>query len=121
MKVKEYFQLANTPTYKSVTFIKARARKDANTPFYHAEYQTTPIYNLSELNDSKLMDYIVLNDKQNPIDWLSGAIWNNQFKRGNLVSMLVISEEDLKTLYSENQAQSMERYIDGKLRESLGV
>ena len=42
MRVKEY--LSKIPNNTSVTFIKARARKDASTPYYHAEYQTTPIY-----------------------------------------------------------------------------
>ena len=41
MLVKEF--LSNKPDYKNVTFIKARARKDANTPFYHPENQETPI------------------------------------------------------------------------------
>lgn len=121
MKVKEYFQLAKIPGFTNVTFIKARARKDAHTPSFHAEYQTTPVYTLNELKDNKIMDYIILNDKQSPIDWLSGAPWNTKFKQGNLLSMLVISNEDLKVLYSENQAQSMERYIDDKLKESLGM
>ena len=121
MKVKEYFQLTKTPSFTNVTFIKARTRKDAHTPSFHAEYQTTPIYTLDELKDNKIMDYIVLNDKQNPIVWLSGAPWNTKFKQGHLLSMLVISKEDLTVLYSENQAQSLERYIDDKLIESLGM
>ena len=40
MKVKDYLSRLNAT--QGVTFIKARARKDAATPYYHAEYQTTP-------------------------------------------------------------------------------
>lgn len=121
MKVKEYFQLAQLGKYSDVTFIKARARKDANTPFHHAEYQTTPICPVIEWCDSKLMSYIVLNNKQAPIDWLSGAKWLHNFNCGNLHSLLIISEEDLKTLYGEKQAQSMEKYIDDEIKKSLGL
>lgn len=121
MKVKEYLELAQVKPYADVTFIKARARKDANTPFYHQEYQTTPIRRASEWSESKLMDYIVLNDKQPPIEWASGAHWIPKFNRGDLLSILVISEDDLRLLYSESQALSTEQYIDKKLKESLGL
>lgn len=121
MRVKEYLELAQVKPYADVTFIKARARKDANTPFYHQEYQTTPIRRASEWRESKLMDYIVLNDKQPPIEWASGAHWIPKFNRGDLLSILVISEDDLRLLYSESQAQSTEQYIDKKLKESLGL
>jgi hypothetical protein len=119
MRVKEYLELAQIKPYADVTFIKARARKDANTPYYHQEYQTTPIRTVSEWSESKLMDYIVLNDKQPPIEWASGAHWINKFNRGDLVSLLVISEDDIRLLYSESQALSTELYIDKKIKEKL--
>ena len=62
MTVREYLKDCNK--YADVTFIKARARKDAHTPGYHAEYQTTPIRTLVEWEESNLMDYYILNDKQ---------------------------------------------------------
>lgn len=100
-----------------VTFIKARARKDAHTPFYHAEYQTTPIRRVKEW-DGKIMDYIILNDAQTPIDWLSGAPWKNAFDRGCLTSLLVISPEDLELLYSDKkQRDHMIKFIDEKIAE----
>ena len=122
MKVKEYLELAQVGKYKSVTFIKARARKDANAPGYHAEYQTTPIWTVKQWSDSRIMDYIVLNDKQPPIEWLSGGKgWTNWFNGGHLLSLLVISEDDLKLLYSGNQADSLEEYIGNELKKSLGL
>ena len=121
MKVKEYLELAQVGKYQNVTFIKARARKDANTPFYHAEYQTTPIYTAEEWKDSRLMDYIVLNDKQPPIVWLSGRGWDNWFKSGHLLSLLIISEDDSKLLNGENQTYSLEQFIDEEIKKSLGI
>lgn len=117
MRVREYLEKVQSTQF---TFIKARARKDANTPFYHTEYQTTPIYSRWELEDSKLLDYIILNNKQAPIDWLSGVCWGNNFKRGWLESLLIISEEDFKLRYpSEEQIASMIKFIDKEIEKSL--
>ena len=100
-----------------VTFIKARARKDAHTPFYHAEYQTTPIRFVGEWKN-EILDYIILNDAQPPIDWLSGAPWKISFDRGCLTSLLVISPEDLELLYSsKEQRDHMIKFIDEKIAE----
>ena len=99
-----------------VTFIKARARKDARTPGYHVEYQTTPIRTLEEWEKSNLMDYYILNDKQCPIDWLSGTHWKVDFDNGRLISLLVISKEDLETIYSKEQAASIIEYIDKEIK-----
>lgn len=102
-----------------VTFIKARARKDGNTPFYHAEYQTTPIFLVEELKGSKLLDYVILNDSQPPIDWLSGAKWKLRHDRGLLASLLVISPEDLAILYPSNERRNHTvEFIDRKIRKN---
>lgn len=111
MTVREYLGNCN----KKITFIKARARKDAHTPGYHAEYQTTPIRTFAEWKNSNLMDYYILNHRQCPIDWLSGASWKVAFDNGWLISLLVISKEDLETLYSKEGAASMIEYIDKKI------
>lgn len=113
MLVKDYIKRFNIDG--NITFIKARARKDAHTPFYHPEYQTTPVKYASEWKETAIMDYIVLNDKQSPIDWLSGVSWNNAFKKGQLASLLVISEEDLALLYPGEQRERMVSYIDNLL------
>ena len=94
--------LNNKPGYKNVTFREARARKDANTPFYHPEYQETPIRMVYEWKGD-ILDYIILNDAQTPIDWLSGSKWKNAFDRGELISLLVISAEDLELLYPDKR------------------
>lgn len=117
MLVRDY--LKNFDQYKQVTFIKARARKDAHTPGYHPEYQTTPIRTIQEYRDSKVMDCYLLNTKQCPIDWMSGAPWANDFNAGRLISLLVISDEDIKLLYSEKQAMDTIAYIDTKIQEEL--
>lgn len=117
MKVKEY--LEKLPENSNVTFIKARARKDAHTPFYHAEYQTTPIWRAKEwisFNNEKFLESVVLNDKQMPIEWLSGATWSGDVKSGLLKCLLVVSQEDFELLYkSKEQRDSTEEYIEKKL------
>ena len=114
MTVREYLKDCNK--YTDVTFIKARALKDAHTPGYHAEYQTTPIRTLVGWEKSNLMDYYILNDKQCPIDWLSGTRWKVDFDNGRLISLLVISKEDLETIYSKEQAASIIEYIDKEIK-----
>lgn len=114
MTVREYLKDCNK--YADVTFIKAIARKDEHTSGYHAEYQTTPIRMLVEWEKSNLMDYYILNDKQCPIDWLSGAHWKVDFDNGRLISLLVISKEDLEMLYSKEQVASIIEYIDKKIK-----
>ena len=109
MTVKDYFKIIGK--YDSVTFIKARARKDAHTPFYHPEYQVTPIRTVNEWCQCDIVDYIILNDNQMPIDWLSGASWGNQVKRGSLKCLLVISRADGELLYNEKQFAQTEKYI----------
>ena len=113
MTVREYLKDCNK--YTDVTFINAKALKDAHTPGYHTEYHTTLIRTLVEWEKSNLMDYYILNDKQCPIDWLSGAPWKVGFDNGRFISLLVISKEDLETLYSKEQAASMIEYIDKKI------
>lgn len=116
MKVREYLEKLNG--HDQVTFIKARARKDAHTPFYHAEYQTTPINMASDWlnpNNDRLLNSVVLNDRQHPIDWLSGANWGNAFKGGWLKCLLIISKDDFELLIPESQRESMEKHIESKM------
>jgi hypothetical protein len=117
MRVKEYFEQMNP--YDDATFIKARARKDANTPFFHPEYQTTPICPVIDWqSNEKILNSIVLNDKQMPIDWLSGALWGNAVKSGHLKCLLIISENDFEMLYkNKDQRDSMEHFIEEQLHK----
>ena len=116
MLVKEF--LSNKPDYKNVTFIKARARKDANTPFYHPEYQETPIRIACEWKGN-ILDYIILNNAPTPIDWLSGSRWKNAFDRGELISLLVISAEDFELLVPDKeQRDSIIKVIDSQITKN---
>lgn len=115
MLVQEYLSKFNEN--QQVTFIKARARKDESTPFYHEEYQTTPIRCIYDFQKSPIMDYYVLNHKQPPIEWLGGAGWQNQFNKGDLLSLLVISKEDIELLYSPKQAAEIIESIDKELEK----
>lgn len=116
MLVKEF--LSNKPDYKNATFIKARARKDANTPFYHPEYQETPIRMVYEWKGD-ILDYIILNDAQAPIDWLSGCKWKSEFDRGELISLLVISADDFELLYPDKeQREDLIECIDSQITKN---
>lgn len=116
MKVREYLE---KHIRGEVTFIKARAREDARTPFYHAEYQTTPI-NSAETwlkpNNAKILDSVILNDRQMPIDWLSGAPWGNLVRSGWLKCLLIISQEDFELLIpDQEQRNSIEKFIEKEM------
>ena len=50
---------------------------------------------------------------------MSGVPWANDFNAGRLISLLVISDEDIKLLYSEKQAMDTIAYIDTKIQEEL--
>lgn len=116
MTVREYFKRISSK-YRDVTFIKARARKDANTPYYHQEYQITPLRMVDEWKHSiRILDSIVLNDRQNTITWLSGVDWNVQINEGSAKCLLIIHPEDFELLYpSKEQRNAMEKYIEEKL------
>lgn len=117
MRVRNYLEKLSAS--QDVTFIKARARKDANTPFYHPEYQTTPIWKAGEWlasTSDRLMDSIVLNDRQMPIDWLCGAKWGDAVKNGTLRCLLVVSPDDFAALYrGKDQRESMEKHCEDRL------
>lgn len=117
MLVKEFIKLKGLTELDDVTFVKARARKDAHTNGYHLEYQKTPI--MSPDKCGKLLDYIVLNDQQPPIEWAGGQTWTNWFNSGRLTSLLVISKEDLLLIYHENQANDIISHIDKAIYKNL--
>lgn len=116
MLVKEYLSKFNEN--KQVTFIKAVARKDENTPFFHEEYQTTPIRSIYEFEKSPIMNCYVLNHKQPPIDWLSGSSCQHQFNKGDILSLLVISKEDMALLYNPKQAVEIIEFIEKEIAKN---
>lgn len=117
MLVREYLETVSSN--ENVTFIKTVAQKDEHSPFYSEVYQTTPIRQAYEWQNSPIADFYILNHKQCPIDWISGAEWKNQYEKGHLKSLLVISEADLHLLYSPKQAAGMIEYIEGVIKNDL--
>ena len=117
MLVKEYLNTLNAN--QDVTFIKAVAQKDENSPFYSEVYHTTPIRQAHEWQNSSVSDFYILNHKQCPIDWLSGATWKNQFEKGHLKSLLIISKEDIEKLYSPKQAAETIKFIEGVIKNDF--
>lgn len=109
MLVREYLQKLDG--FQNVTFIKAIAQKEDGSSFYDEVYQTTPIRQAYEWQSSPIMEYYILNHKQAPIEWLSGASWKKQVDNGGLISMLVISKKDIELLYSPKQSADIVAYI----------
>ena len=115
MKVRDY--LKNFGKFKNVAFIEAIAREDG---YKHAEYRVTPMRSIEEWENSKILDYYILNDKQPPIDWLSGSSWLTSFNKGLFLSLLVINEENFIKLYADKeQREELIKFIDEKIMESL--
>jgi hypothetical protein len=117
MLVKEY--LNTLDAYQNVTFIKAVAQKDESSPFYTEVYHTTPIRQAYEWQKTPVADFYILNHKQCPLDWLSGAKWGNQFKKGYLKSLLIISKEDIEKLYSPKQAAEIIDFIGKEIKNEI--
>ena len=117
MKVRDYLQRLGQ--YQNVTFLIARAVKDDHSPFFHAEYRTTPMRMAKEwlsYNNEPILDSIVLNDKQQPITWLSGADWSGMIRSGLAVCLLVIHQTDFSLMYvSSEQRKHIVSYIEKKL------
>lgn len=112
MKVKDYLK---THKWSEISFIITKAVKDDATPFFHPEYKTSRLFHNFD-NISYYDDYLILNDKAMPIDWLSGAPWGNAVRKGEAKCLLIINREELITLYSEDQANSIIEYIDSKIK-----
>ena len=123
MKVKEYLQKLDP--YKRVTFIITKAVKDDHSPFYHAEYKETPLQMSKDWlkhNNEPILESIILNDKQSPITWLSGADWNVDIKNGCAMCILIVNPSDFALMYkSEEQRAHIEKFIEGKLDKFIEV
>lgn len=115
MKAKEYLESIGEG---QVTFVITKSVKDKNSPFYHYEYETTPIYSRWEVLRDKWIDkYIVINANHPPID-ITGH-WVRAYNKGHLKCAMLTTENDLYTHYSEKQAKSMIAYYDREVREQL--
>lgn len=116
MKVKEW--LESKGKNEQATFIIAKAVKDDNSPFYHKEYKTTPIFCVWEwLQTNTTEKYIVINADHSPIDITNG--WVNWYKGGHLHCAILTTEEDLYTEMSKKQAEGMIAYYDKEVRKQM--
>lgn len=114
MRVIDYLNQLNPSD--SVTFTIAKSVKDDNTPFYHNEFYQTPINSVWEwkkMNDSFLNNLVVKKDSA-PID-ISG-LWDIRYKKGWTKCCIIESEESLKTMYSEKQAQDMIEWYEKTIK-----
>lgn len=113
MKLTEWLQ--NKGKNENVTFIIAKVVEDENSPSYHYEYVTTPIRTAWEWLESNAGEkYIILNKDHAPID-ITG-VWNNWYIKGHLRCAIVTTEQDMFTLYNEEQALQMIKHYDNEAR-----
>jgi len=123
MNVKDYLQ--KLYPYKRVTFIITKAVKDDHSPFYHAEYKTTPLQTSIDWlkhNNEPILESIILNDKQPPITWLSGVDWNVDIKNGFAMCILIVNPSDFALMYkSDEQRKHIEKFIERKLDQFIEV
>lgn len=104
MTVREY--LKRFANEGSITFIKQITVKDEHTPFYHSEYQTSPINSAREWSQyEKVCDCLVINADHPPID-VTG-MWGNWYKKGHLLCAMITTEAELIKLYGEEQGRRM--------------
>lgn len=110
MKIREYLEKIEKHT--DVTFIIQRSIKDDHAPFYHNEFQTTPIRTNQEWLEGEgfIDNHIVINQDHPPID-VTGT-WVNWYMAGRLKCAVVTTEEDLIRHYGEKQGRDMIAYYN---------
>lgn len=129
MTVKEYLQKLGISKHSSIelTFMVAIPVKEGS--WTHEVYCGTPIRPIWEWfgtdkydqtnAEASILNSLVLNIKQPQISWMSGVDWNPQINNNHLMSLLVITREDLLKHYCESQADSMISYIDKKIEKTI--
>lgn len=109
MKVSEYIKSMNPDT--RINFLIAEPKPEPDTSILQIAYLQTEILPIYKYKYSDIMDYIILNPKQCPIVWLSEVQRNDEFYKGELLSLVVISEKNIKQLYPTSH-ENIIRYID---------
>ena len=105
---------------QEVAFLICEAQKETSSPFYTKIYRSTPLREAWEWLDGggSILDYYILNDAQEPIEWLSGGAWRTWFRGGWMKNLLVIDDKNLHLLYQSNeQCKSLVEFCDEKIRE----
>lgn len=120
MTAREYLQkIQEKHGTPEVTFIIAHSVKDSHSPFYHYEYDTTPVYSINELlrypSGSFIDTHLVVNADHPPID-ITG-IWVRHYNRGYLRCAVLETEDDLRIKYSGKQAEDMIAYYKREVTE----
>lgn len=124
MTVREYLnKIGFWKEENMITFVKTRARKDVPSPFYHAEYCMTPVFDAFEISHmNRLLNCIILNDEQCPIKWLNCINEDTLTRRNGLLCLLVIEEEDFQLIYSsEEERRNIVEMVDKKIRKKYNA
>ena len=120
MKVKEYLKALGIMDCSCIelTFLVCKVTGSG----IHSEvlYKRTPIHTIWEWKEHNTnQDMIVLNTKVMQPSWIGGADWNPAIKRNILMSLLVISEEDLIKKYGKTQASDQADYIGKAIMKNI--
>lgn len=123
MKVKEYLKELGIEDCSCIelTFLECKMIKHEGLKDWYSEfYRSTPIHTIWQWKEHDTnQDMIVLNTKAFHPAWMSGANWNGQIMRNRLMSLLVISQEDMILKYGEKEGKKIEDYIAGKIHEEI--
>ena len=94
-----------------VTFVIAKAEKRDWGPGHDTVYHTTPVRVAREWKEWEAgQNYIVANEDHPPVD-ISGT-FVNWYNRGDLKCCVLISEDTLRVMYGEKQAEDMIKFYD---------
>ena len=127
MTVKEYLSKIGIDEHSSkhICFVIGKVIKESSQHFADY-YRNTPMLCAYEwFQDYKdhpsksVLNFNVINTKQQVVSWLSGADWNPAIERGECISLLIMSDEELSKYYCESQWKETLKYIDKKIEEQL--
>ena len=114
MKLTEWLQ--SKGQNDSATFVIAKAARWEGAPGHTFEYKTTPIRTVWEwLEGNTGEKYIVINANHPPID-VTGN-WVRWYEKGRVLCAMITTEEDVRTIYSEKQAEDMLDMWDREVRK----
>lgn len=93
-------------------------------------YHSTPVWsirswyncdrvNVEERVRNKVLDYVILNTEVHDLNWLSGSNWNVAIDEHRMMMILAVPREELRKLYSENQAKETEDFIAKRIIEDI--
>lgn len=117
MSVKEYLKAIGVSEGSCINLTFNVATVDGDK--HDMMYRGTPIRTVWEWQNAPVMDYVVLNTKTYQPAWLSGVDWNGEIERNQIMSLLVVSEDELLKYYREDRAMEVVKFINAKIMAEI--